>query len=415
MIYFAQLLKFNFLPIQPEKENKKTGSLKLKALLEITKAINRNAKQSYLLDKFKFILKEKLKIEKVALYTLKDKWNCLLYFGFDAHPPDLNSESELVKIKEINILKLKANDVFDIVIPVYHKERPLAYVLIGDSSEQKQELSPVIKHLPFIQTLTNIIIVAIENKRLFKENLEKIAIKKELELASKMQAMLFPEKLPDNNQFQFNAFYLPNQEVGGDYYDFIQLSDDEFLFCIADISGKGLPAALLMSNFQANLRALCNYITNLKELAIELNKKVMLNAKGEKFITFFCARYNIKTRNLQYINLGHHPALLFHYNNMVELDKGSIGLGMLDELPHLEAGTVSVNKNDLIILYTDGLTENSNSKEEFFSINQINTIILNNIDQNVETINQSIINEVIKHKGNNGFNDDITLLSGKFF
>jgi sigma-B regulation protein RsbU (phosphoserine phosphatase) len=368
-----------------------------------------------LLDKFKFILKEKLGIEKVALYTLKEKWNCVLYFGFENEPPDLNLEYELIKIKEISLFKSKTYDVFDIVIPVYHKDRPLAYVLIGDIDEHKQNVSPVIKHLPFIQTLTNIIIVAIENKRLFKENLEKIALKKELELASKMQTMLFPEELPNNSKFHFNAFYLPNQEVGGDYYDFIKLSDEEYLICIADISGKGLSAALLMSNFQANLRALCNYILDLKELAIELNKKVIQNAKGEKFITFFCARYNTVSRELQYINLGHHPALLFQDNKMNELNKGSIGLGMLDELPQLEAGKISVANNAILFLYTDGLTENSNTKDEFFSLDQIEQIFMNNISDIVEIINDKIINELIIHKGNNSFSDDITMLTGKFF
>jgi len=368
-----------------------------------------------LLDKFKFILKEKLGIEKVALYTLKEKWNCLLDFGFENELPDLNLEYELLKLKEISMFKSKTNDVFDIVIPVYHKERPLAYVLIGDIDEHKHTVSPVIKHLPFIQTLTNIIIVAIENKRLFKENLEKIALKKELELASKMQSMLFPEELPDNSNFHFDAFYLPNQEVGGDYYDFIKLTDTEYLICIADISGKGLSAALLMSNFQANLRALCYYISDLKELAIELNKKVMQNAKGEKFITFFCARYNTISKELKYINLGHHPALLFQQNNVYELDKGSIGLGMLNDLPQLEAGKITVTNKAILFLYTDGLTENSNSKDEFFSLNNINDVFLNNVEESVEELNKKIINEVILHKGNNSFSDDITLLTGKFF
>ncbi len=330
-------------------------------------------------------------------------------------PPDLNIEYELVKIKEISVFKSKTNDFFDIVIPVYHKDRPLAYVLIGDIVEHKQDVSPVVKHLPFIQTLTNIIIVAIENKRLFKENLEKIALKKELELASKMQTMLFPEELPNNSKFHFNAFYLPNQEVGGDYYDFIKLSEEEYLICIADISGKGLSAALLMSNFQANLRALCNYNSDLKELSIELNKKVIQNAKGEKFITFFCARYNTVSRELQYINLGHHPALLFQDNKMNELDKGSIGLGMLDELPQIESGRISVNNNAILFLFTDGLTENLNSNDEFFSLEKISNVFLNNIDESVEILNEKIINEVILHKENNTFGDDITILTGKFF
>jgi sigma-B regulation protein RsbU (phosphoserine phosphatase) len=402
------------LAIHTENKNKKTGSLKLNALLEITKAINRNAKQAFLLDKFKFTLKEKLGIEKVALYTLRNNWDCLLHFGFDHNPPDLNSESDVLQLKEISMFKSKLDNVFDIVIPVYHKERPLAYVLIGDVDEQKQELSPGIKHLPFIQTLTNIIIVAIENKRLFKENLEKIAITKELELASQMQSMLFPEKLPNNEKLQFHAFYLPNQEVGGDYYDFIQLSQEEYLFCIADVSGKGLSAALLMSNFQANLRALCYYIPDLKKLAIELNRKVMSNAKGEKFITFFCAKYNLTTRKLVYLNLGHHPAILFQQNHFFQLDKGSIGLGMLDELPGLEIGEVVLGVNALLLMYTDGLIENTNKQEEFFTPTQLTSIIAENNSVQLSDLTEKIMEKLIEHKENQQFTDDISMLSARF-
>jgi len=403
------------LTIHTENKNIKTGSLKLNALLEITKAINRNAKQVFLLEKFRFILKEKLGIEKVALYTINDKWNCVLHFGFDHDPPDLNVEEQVLQLKEISMFKSKLNDVFDIVIPVYHKERPLAYVLIGDVDEQKQELSPGIKHLPFIQTLTNIIIVAIENKRLFKENLDKISMQKELELASQMQSMLFPEQLPNTKNFHFHSFYLPNQEVGGDYYDFIQLNESEFLFCIADVSGKGLSAALLMSNFQANLRALCNYIPDLKNLAVELNKKVMRNAKGEKFITFFCAKYNSVTRQLNYMNLGHYPAILYQNNQFLQLDKGSIGLGMLDELPELELGEVVIQANDTIVLFTDGLIENTNKQDEFFSVHQIKKIISDNQSEPLPELTEKIMKKLIEHKENQLFTDDITILSGRFY
>ena len=110
----------------------------------------------------------------------------------------------------------------------------------------------------YVQTISNIIIVAIENIRLFQESLRQEAMRKELELASKMQNMLIPHSgsLPNNERVRINAFYHPHLEVGGDYYDYLELGPDEIGFCISDVSGKGMSAALLMSNFQANLRAL---------------------------------------------------------------------------------------------------------------------------------------------------------------
>ena len=168
---------------------------------------------------------------------------------------------------------MPTTEAFDIVIPVYNNNSPLAYVLIGDIVEEGEGVSPTIKHLHFIQTLSNIIIVSIENMRLFQESLRQIAIKKELELASRMQNMLIPKnsELPQNDKIWITSFYHPHLDVGGDYYDFINLSENEVGFCIADVSGKGISAALLMSNFQANLRALFSSEISLPALVEKLN------------------------------------------------------------------------------------------------------------------------------------------------
>jgi len=176
-------------------------------------------------------------------------------------------------------------------------------------------VSPVIKHLHFVQTLSNIIVVAIENIRLFNESLRQEALKKELELASKMQSMLIPRKetLPRNEKLHLTAFYHPHFDVGGDYYDCIILNKDEVGFCIADVSGKGISAALLMSNFQANLRALFTHEISLPALVERLNERVISSANGEKFITLFIAKFNYRTNDLVYINAGHNAPYSIRY------------------------------------------------------------------------------------------------------
>ena len=112
---------------------------------------------------------------------------------------------------------------------------------------ESEEISPIIKHLPFIQTFTNIIAVAIENKNLAKEAIRQERIKKELELASEMQTMLLPTALPKDNKLDIAAFYKSHQQVGGDYYDVIWVNKTEIAMCIADVSGKGVSAAILMN------------------------------------------------------------------------------------------------------------------------------------------------------------------------
>src|SRR5690606_33837514 len=146
----------------------------------------------------------------------------------------------------------------------------------------------------FVQTFTSIIVVAIENKKLARKELEQEVFRKELEIAREVQSMLFPKELPDTDKVRAFASYLPHHTIGGDYYDYIQQDENNFLVCIADVSGKGIPASLLMSNFQASLRTLVRQTNDLKQIVNELNFVIKANAKGERFITFFVAAFDLQ-------------------------------------------------------------------------------------------------------------------------
>jgi sigma-B regulation protein RsbU (phosphoserine phosphatase) len=222
-------------------------------------------------------------------------------------------------------------------------------------------MSPVIKHLNFIQTLSSIIIVAVENIRLVKENLRQEVMKKELELAAKMQMMLIPDlsHMKQNPNLIVNGFYFPHYDVGGDYYDCINLSATKTGFCIADVSGKGIAAALLMSNFQANFRALFTSEIDLEELVRKLNSIVTITAAGEKFITFFVARYDHVTRVLEYVNAAHNPPVFYDTvtGEITHFTASCVGLGMLDEIPVVRKSEIAIKNYSKIVCYTDGLSE----------------------------------------------------------
>ena len=397
--------------------SKKIKDLKLNLLLEVTKAINSNFSTEQLLDIFQDFVKNQLKIGKLLLYSNDSGWTCLLKYGVGDQEHSINVEKELIHIKEISTIDLSSKSLaksFEIIVPVLHKSEPLAFLLIGDL-EDKLEMSPAIKHLPFIQTLTNIIIVAIENKKLAKENIRQAAIKKELELASEMQSMLFPTELPNNKYLEMAAFYLPHAQVGGDYYDYIQLNENELIFCMADVSGKGVSAALLMSNFQANLRALLNSTISLTDLVRELNAKVTASAKGEKFITFFIAKYNVITKVLNYVNAAHNPPILSNSNSTSFLKTGCTGLGMFDELEKVSEGIVNITSQSVLVCYTDGLVELENEKDKDFGTDGLKEIIKKNIKLNPAQINKLIMEDLIRFKGNKPYVDDIALLSCKIF
>jgi sigma-B regulation protein RsbU (phosphoserine phosphatase) len=339
-------------------------TFKLKALLNITLAINENLSQEELLQHYQDMLHRDLNIGKFILFKLEDSWKCIHNKGYDdSFIEQIDVERDLLKYEEISFdwggSEKQSTGTYDIIVPVAHKGAPIAFVIIGDIDEDVEGVSPIIKHLNFIQTLSNIIIVAIENIRLFNESLRQEAMRKELELASKMQSMLIPDQssLPKDNRIHMAAYYHPHFEVGGDYYDYIKLSKDEVGFCIADVSGKGISAAILMSNFQANLRALFSHEISLAALIEKLNERVIRAANGEKFITLFVAKYNFKTRELEYINAGHNQPILFRkdINELSFLDKGCVGMGMLDEIPMIRKGSITLEgpaKNTLLHRWT---------------------------------------------------------------
>lgn len=394
--------------------SKRIKDIKLNSLLQITKAINNNFSTDQLLEIFKEVLETQLKIGKLVLFSDSQKgWNCILKYGVGEEYNTINVERDLLPIQEIgtiNFSEKSLNKSFEILIPVFHKSKALAYVLIGDL-EDKLEVSPAIKHLNFVQTLASIIVVAIENKKLAKENIQQAAMKKELELASQMQSMLFPSTLPNDAQLDTAAFYLPHQEVGGDYYDFIWLNENEFAFCVADVSGKGVAAALLMSNFQANLRVMFNHSTSLTDLVQELNTKVLASAKGEKFITLFIAKYNLVTHTLTYVNAAHNPPLVSTKNSISALKVGCTGLGMFDEIGKIKEGIINISQGTTIVCYTDGLVELENDKGEDFGIDSLKEIIRNNPDMNMKSLNNLIMETIKVYKQSKPYIDDIALFS----
>jgi len=336
---------------------------KLDSLLDITLSINANLPTGELLSKYESILRNNLGIGKILIFKYSGKWECLLNGGFpDDLATGIDIESQLLKYSETAFRdEISGLEGVDIIIPVYNNNVPLAFVLIGDIEEEGEGVSPVIKHLNFVQTISSIILVAIENIRLFGESLHQEALKKELELAARMQQKLIPDNrtLPCNSCLKVKGFYYPHYEVGGDYYDCISLSDNETGLCIADVSGKGISAAILMSNFQASLRALFTKDIGLPELLKKLNNIVTANAASDKFITCFIARYDQQNSILEYLNAGHNPPVLFNTvtGYVTHLNSLCVGLGMLDEIPPVQVEMIKINDYSKLVCYTDGLSD----------------------------------------------------------
>jgi len=393
---------------------------KLTSLLEITKSINTNQSIDELIKIYAFILQEQLGFSKFLLFIRQEEWQYLLKIGFKGKVKDIRVERDLLRFKEITLIEsshLHLLNEFDAVIPVYHKEKPLAFLLIkGIQEDDNLKTNGTISNLSFIQTLTNIIVVAIENKRMAKQSIKQERIKKELEVASEMQKLLFPQELPSDRRIDLAATYKARHEVGGDYYDFIPINEHEFIVCIADVSGKGISAAMLMANFQATIRTLLNYQDfQLEFLVEELNKKVMNTAKGEKFITFFIGRYNSINRKFRYINAGHNHPILTNGKEATFLNKGCIGLGMLDEIPFMEPDEVTIPANSTLVLYTDGVVELENNEGVYFETDRLIRLIHGFYPLKMEDLNNLIFSKLDEWRAERPLVDDTAIFSCRIF
>ena len=391
---------------------------KLRAIQTIAKAINSDVSAGELLFNFKKTLQEPpLSIQKMMLFERQAEWTCLMHFGVNGKIPEVDSDWFSDSGEDNFITTDDGNkEEFDVMIPVYLEEELIAYVIVGDL-EEKTGVSPVIKHMNFIQTLTNLIIVAVRNRRMVEVNLRQERVKKELELAAEMQAMLVPNQLPSNEFFDVSAIYRPHQQVGGDYYDFIDIGNNEIMLCMADVSGKGVSAAFLMANFQAYLMALFTYRKlELEEAVKELNDRVMQTAQGEKYITFFVAIYNKKSREFRYVNCGHNPPLLMNVNGESEwLKLGSLGLGMFEEIPQITQGDMTLDANSVLLCYTDGLVELENEQLEEFGTDRLENMVKKHFYVTMAALNQLIIKELNSFRGEKPYVDDTALLSCRFF
>lgn len=404
---------------QTLKDQFELKELELNSLLEITQSVNNNLPEESLYKIYNFILRANLNIKKLALYVKDDFWNCKVNFGTKKDFRKVPLNDIFLKYKEISSLEdcdqCIPFDEFDTIIPVAHKDNTLAFVLVSGFKEGEfnDQLSGT--NTNFLQALTNIILVAIENKKLVRRQLLQEGYRKELEIAREVQKFLFPKDLPFTKELKVEASYLPHHQVSGDYYDYIAIDEDSFLVCVADVSGKGVPAAILMSNFQASLRILIRQTTNLVKIINELNLQILKNANGENFITFFVAIYNKKEKVLRYVNAGHNPPVLI--NNTTKkttlLQTGTTILGSFDPLPFLKVGKVKDITNFLFFAYTDGLTETINNQEEEFSLERVKQILKESKKQRLKEIHAQILSSLDEYKGENAYQDDITMLSCK--
>ncbi|NNE69217.1 MAG: SpoIIE family protein phosphatase [Rhodothermales bacterium] len=211
--------------------------------------------------------------------------------------------------------------------------------------------------IEFLTSLGNLAFVSLQNSVLVEQQLEKQRLEEEMRLARQIQEGLQPKDLPKVEGLEVATLAIPSRHVAGDYFDVVDLEDQRFLLAIADVTGKGMPASLLMSNLQAALHSVIPMDITLEEATANMNRVICRNTGFDKFITFFHGIYSVADRSFRYVNAGHNPPMLLRATGeMEELEIGGLLLGVMQGMPY-EAGTTTLNPGDVLAIFTDGVTE----------------------------------------------------------
>ncbi|MBX2976995.1 MAG: SpoIIE family protein phosphatase [Ignavibacteriaceae bacterium] len=298
-------------------------------------------------------------------------------------------------------------DGIEICIPMKLQGVTKGIVLLGRRLNNVDYNSADIE---FVSSVASIAIVSLENKRLFQEALLKQKLEEELEIAKDIQQKLLPSKIPSFENFEIASLSVSSKQVGGDYYDIIVKNSESFIVSIADVSGKGVPASLLMANLQAVLKAVSRQDLAIDEATGLINDLITENTSDGRFITFFWGIINDKTKNIKYVNAGHNPPILIRNKKIQKLERGGLILGVVKTFAPYLFEEIQLKSGDVLVLFTDGITEAKNNFDEDFSDERFEKLLHDYSSLSPSEIINKVENEISKFTIGEQQSDDITLV-----
>lgn len=294
---------------------------------------------------------------------------------------------------------------FMLLLPIRHKGETGAVLCLG-SKMTGQGYQP--DEIEFLYALGNLAFVSLQNSYLVEDQIEKERLEEEMRLAREIQERLQPGTLPEVASLDVASLALPSRHVAGDYFDIVKLDDHRTLFAIADVTGKGVPASLLMSNLQACLRILCPLDIELTEATGHMNRVICENTGYDKFITYFHGVYDRRDRSFMYVNAGHNPPTIVRTDGSIELlEKGGLLLGVMAGMPY-ESGTITLNVGDVLAMFTDGVTEAMSPDEEEYHEDRLEALLKDQREHSATDILAAL------HKDVQEFTDYAPVLSDDF-
>lgn len=295
-----------------------------------------------------------------------------------------------------------------LAVPLSVDERNIFGIIYADAPTHASEFTE--EHLNILTTLASVASIRVENATLLEERIERERMERELELATEIQQRFQPSAPPVLPGYEFQGISFSCYEIGGDYYDFIQRPNGKMLIALGDVSGKGTAAALLMSSLHAAVHAQASASHSLEETVVSVNRYLADNTPANRFVTLFIAELDPETGLLSYINAGHNPPLLGHADgSVIELASGGFPLGIIPTAEY-EVGRLDLTKGETLVIYSDGVSEANNLREEEFGMDRLKQVVSTNINASAAGMRDKVESALSAFTQTAPANDDITLV-----
>lgn len=370
---------------------------------EIRRLLTYTLLGQFLISRYFFILKLKDKPVCVAENGLTEELTTRQMNGL------FSLKKEVISVDDdlLNQFPFLADLRIQLLLRLSPEEGEQALLGVG-SRANREPFGKADYHL--LNSLGGLALMSFKNSFLLESQLEKERMEEELSIARSIQQRLFPDNPPKIPGLQIAAKNVPSRQVGGDYYDLIPDEEKNLTLAIADVTGKGVPASLLMANLQSVLHILHPFKINMREATGQINALMYQNTPSDKFISFFWAYYKNKPRILNYVNAGHNPPILLRKDGTtLRLSQGGVLLGAMPTLVPYEETELSLEQEDLLVFYTDGITEAMDEKEEEFDEERLLESVKKRRMEHPEVILDGVIEDV-RTFCHNRIGDDLTLI-----
>lgn len=413
-VVISTTLYHNILTVSRSRMQK---TQEVNTLMEISRELIFLFEERDILNALIFAIMGQIMVSRSAIYLLHldGTFTLKIEKGFHDLPetvkdmPNVNTIWNLRNISPImqnTTVSAMANEGARLLIPMQYQKKTIGFIILTD----KMDGSPILEsEYDFLFSLATNVAVSLESSKMIKESIEKRRMEKELLVARTIQENILPKTIPSNAIWDMYAMNIPSREVGGDYYYVCQINNK--LYCaIADVTGKSIPAALLVSTLHAGFKLLAEVNVDIETIVERLNNLIYESTAPEQFITFFLAVFDVDHRDMKYINAGHNPPILLDEAGKPSLlTQGGLLLGIVPNA-RFEIGRVPFDKIDSIVMFTDGFSEATNNEGEEYGEDRLKELIIAHRKKSAEEITGIIVDEVNGFKTKSELQDDMTLL-----